>query len=336
MYRTLLLTTLALALLAGSTPQALAQGTITNNPYTNFGSNTGGYPYYPSYNIPELYGAAEVIRAQGQIMTSQQQAFLEREKVRAARIDNRRKELEQFLWEREHMPTPEDDRQRFQEEQARRARFGSDLTEIWSAKALNTLLADARKITSTSDAAGTALGEDVLAKINVTSGKGNVGIIKSGRITWPLLLKRPAFDKERERLNYLADRAVQQGGAGQIKPETVEEMSQIVDQLQQKLRGLARDAGDNATWTQTMYIEASNFLNQFDDVVRGLQQPDAANFLSNKYRLKGNIADIVKFMTDNGLQFAPATEGSQSAYNALYEALRSYDEQAGSKTRDRR
>ena len=113
MYRTLLLTTLALALLAGSRPQALAQGTITNNPYTNFGSNTGGYPYYPSYNIPELYGAAEVIRAQGQLMTSQQQAFLEREKVRAARIDNRRKELEQFLWEREHMPTPEDDRQRF-------------------------------------------------------------------------------------------------------------------------------------------------------------------------------------------------------------------------------
>src|SRR5262249_7623646 len=161
---------------------------------------------------------------------------LKREQVRSARIDNRRKELEQFLWEREHMPTSEDDRQRFTEEQLRRARFGSDLTEIWSAKALNNLLADASKIGSPgADASAPAISDEVLAKINVTSGKGNVGLLKSGKITVPLLLRRDSFAKDREHLSYLAQQAVQQAGEGQIKPEVIEGMAQTVDQLQQKL-----------------------------------------------------------------------------------------------------
>jgi hypothetical protein len=324
----------ALAFLAGTASRVVAQGTITSTPYSQYGPGTGGYYNYP-YVYSDLYGAASVIQAQGQIMVNQQQAFLEREKVRAARIDNRRKELEQFLWEREHMPTPEDDRQRFEEEQRRRALFGADLTEVWSARALNNLLKDASKITATSaDASIPPLSDDVLAKINVTSGKGDVGLLKGARLAWPLLLKRADFEKEREHLNYLAQRIVQQAGAGQIKPEDLEAMNAGVDQLQQRLGSLAREAGDNATWTQTMYSEAKSFLGQFEQAVRALQQPDAANFLSDKYSLKGkNIADIVKFMTEKGLQFAPATDGGQAAYNAVYQALRSYDDQAGSKTR---
>src|SRR5262249_932313 len=158
-----------------------------------------------------------VIQAQGQIMESQQKAFLDKEKVRSARLDNRKKELEQFLWEREHMPTTEDDRQRLASEMLRRDRFGADLTEIWSARALNGLLDDLRRTSPSADGAPTVT-DDVLTKINVTSGKGNIGLLKNGRLSFPLLLKRPEFEKETAHLNHLAQRVVKEANEGAIKP----------------------------------------------------------------------------------------------------------------------
>jgi hypothetical protein len=363
MFRTATLASvLGAALVAGTASKALAQfqnlggATITSTPNTIANAapiystnsalgnyNPYGYGYY--FNYPNysdmLAGVAKVIDAQGTIMTKQQEAFILKEKARQARIDSRRKELEQWLWERENLPTLEDERQRLKEVTLIHARFGADLPEIWSAKALNDLLDDAKKITSPgADAAAAPLSDEVLAKINVTSGagKGSVGLIKDGKLAfWPILLNRQMFEKERERLSFLVEKAVRLIMAGTIKGEDIEELSDKLAELQDKLSGMARGQGDNAPWSQSAYVEAKRFLNQFDDLIIALRSPDAANFLSGKYVLKGkNIAEVVKYMGDNGLKFAPATEGSQSAYNAVYDALRSYDEQSGSKTRDKR
>jgi hypothetical protein len=92
-----------------------------------------------------LHGAADVIRAQGQLMKDQQDAYLKREQVRQARIDTHRKQLEQWLWERDHLPTVEDERERFREEQHRRALHDPPPTEIWTAISLNELLNDSVK-----------------------------------------------------------------------------------------------------------------------------------------------------------------------------------------------
>src|SRR6516225_2133218 len=163
----------ALGLLAGAASQALAQATITSSPYEAYAPYSAYW--YPYYGGTSLYGAAEVIRAQGQLILDQQDGFLKREAVRARRIENRRRELEQFLWERNQLPTAEDNRQQAAEEVLRRARFRSDLTEIWSATALNALLDDARKITSPSaDTTALPLSDEVLEKIDVTSGTGSV------------------------------------------------------------------------------------------------------------------------------------------------------------------
>jgi hypothetical protein len=333
MFRTLLLLGAVATLAVSAASPAFAQGNITTTPFS-----PGFSPYYyPGYtDLYALNGAANVINAQGQLMVNQQEAFLKREQVRKARIEVRRAELEQFLWEREHMPTAEDDRQRAAEELLRRHRYGSDLTEIWSAKALNALLADARKISSPgAEASAPAISDNVLAKINISSGKGDLGLLKN-KINFPLLLKRSDFDKEREHLIFLADKSNQQAQTPDgIKPEIIEDMRETVDRMQQKLSGMAREAGDNANWQPTMYMEGKNFLNQFEANVRALQQPDAVAHLTNKYKLKGNIVEVVRYMVDNGLQFAPATEGSQAAYNALYDLLRSYDEQFGSKLPDK-
>src|SRR2546425_4732176 len=77
--------------------------------------------YQPTYLAPAwgyvqdpygLHGAAAVIQAQGQLMKDQQEAFLKREEVRKARLELHRKQLEQWLWERDHLPTAEDERER--------------------------------------------------------------------------------------------------------------------------------------------------------------------------------------------------------------------------------
>src|SRR5262249_47154570 len=150
-----------------------------------------------------LQGVAAVIRSQGQFMKDREQARLMREQVRTAKLENRKRELEEWLWERQNMPTLEDERERSQKEQLRRSRNDPPLNEIWSGKALNDLLADAKKIQSEGAVALSApLSGELLAKINVTSGKsgGNIGLLKEGRLTWPLMLRRKQFTKERERL----------------------------------------------------------------------------------------------------------------------------------------
>jgi hypothetical protein len=327
---------LALAVLCGSASPARAQRVA--NPYAMFGP-TFVSPYWGySYDPYGLHGAADVIRAQGQLMMNQQQAFLMKEQVRSARLDNRRKDLEQWLWERENLPTPEDDRARYLKEQLRRSRNDPPITEIWSAKALNDLLLDAQKIRRAGvKADAPPLSPEMLAKINVTTGKsgGNLGLLKDGKITWPLLLRsKREFEKDREHLNHLVSQAYRQAVQGQIEADVLVDMQGGVTDMRQLLSTMARSAGDQASWTPTMYFDATSFLNQFDDAIKVLQQPDAAHYILGAYAAKGRtVAELVAYMAEHGLRFAPATAGSESAYTALHKALAEYDTIGGTELR---
>jgi hypothetical protein len=326
-------------LLAGQAPEAGAQ-TITSTPYSQY-APTYSSPYWGYVEDPYgayLRGSADVIRAQGQFMVNQMQAYRLKEDVRAARIENRKKALDQWLYERENIPTPQEEEIRFANEQIRHARFGSDLTEIWSAKALNQLLNDAKKIRSPgSGAAAQPLSEETLAKINVTSGKngGNIGLFKSGRVAWPVLLRRRVFDRPREQIDHLVDQAIKEASQGQaVDAEVLVSIIRGITALGETLVAYARDSQGDGSWTMTMYLDAKGFLDQFDDAVKVLQQPDAANYLNGKYAVRGkNIGEVVQYMADNGLQFAPVTAGGEAAYKALYQALQAYDSEAGSQLR---
>src|SRR5438045_363321 len=95
---------IALALLAGVASPARAQ--VAQGPLSVYaGQYPGGGFYdtnpYGSY----LRGAAEVIRAQGLFLIQEQEAYKLYQDYRAAKIEVRRKQLEQWLWERENLPT---------------------------------------------------------------------------------------------------------------------------------------------------------------------------------------------------------------------------------------
>src|SRR5262249_32275714 len=157
-------------------------------------SSLYGY-YYDPYG-GYLRGAADVINAQGKFAVNQQQAVLVREQIKAERIANRRRSMEQYLWERQNMPALQDDRERTQGQELRRAMTEPPATEVWSGTALNTLLAELQKrlaqgVLTTQRSPREPLDEDVLKQINVTpiGGAGSLALLKNGgRLNWPMAL----------------------------------------------------------------------------------------------------------------------------------------------------
>jgi hypothetical protein len=76
----------------------------------------------------------------------------------------------------------------------------------------------------------------------------------------------------------------------------------------------------------TDYIGAQRYLTQLGQAVTALADPKVANYFNKNYSARGkNVAELVKFLSDNGLVFAPAVPGDEPAYRAMYDALAAYD-----------
>jgi hypothetical protein len=301
-----------LVLLAAGVPAARAQA----------------YPsVYWGYVESPYTGMAHLVRAQGQFAIDQQRAVMERERIIAERVRTRRSKLEQYLWERDNLPTIQDDRERNRRLEERRA-LDPPVTEIWSGKSLNDLLGALKHRKSAGgEFASIALDREVLRQINVTSGKsgGNIGLIKGGKIAfWPILLQRPDFTLDREKIEALLTQVVKQAEQGTPIGNLVWEMIQATSTLQSRLERQAGDLGDKANqhWTPGMYIDAKRFLGQLQDALLVLQEPDAGQYLAGKVSLESTtVADLVREMKTKGLAFAPATPGAHRAYNILHTAL---------------
>jgi hypothetical protein len=289
-----------------------------NNPYSS------SYGQYPSYY--SLQGAAEIIKGQGALTASQQQASIANEKVRGERIANERRSQDQQLYAREKSPTLEDDRERSRIQERDRSRNNPSSTEIWSGKALNDLLVDLQRNQGkdSADAGETALQEDTLNRINVSSTRNgsNVGLLRNeGRLDWPASLSRPDFEKQRDQLAGLAMRAISQAKtSGRVDEDVLGHLDRSADQMRKDLTARVKE------FTPSEYMAAKRFLSDFECAIRALHQPDVGNYFNGRYAIKGKtIAEIVKHMTAEGLWFAPATPGDQSAYLALHQALAAYD-----------
>ena len=285
------------------------------------------YPYYPGYYYDPyggyLRGGADVINAQGRFLVSTQEAYLNREQVRQARIESRRRSFDEYLYERERRPTLEDERERTRLENVRRSRNDPPITEIWSGKALNDLLLAAQQ-QQAKGLRGPAipLEDDVLKNINVTSGasSGSLGLLRdNGQLHWPLELTRPEYETERRRLDELAAKAYQQAASGAVDANTLREMSNIVDSLQTRLRRSVADSSPSD------YIKAKRYLNDLDSVIKVLEDPNVSKYANRKLAAKGGtVSDLVAEMSGHGLKFAPAVAGDEGAYVAVHRALASY------------
>lgn len=299
-------------------------GYDTTNPYGGYGY--GGYnSYAPDPNTGFMRAAAEVINSQGRFRLSTEQARLMQQQVEKERIENRKRWVDEYLYEREHMPTPEDDRQRAQKIYLRRSLSDPPVNEILSAAALNALLDNLEKsIDKGTPAAMIPLDEDTLRQVNVTvPNGGNVGLLKGlradGKLNWPAGLRGEDFQKDRERVDVLIPETVAMAREGKMDPGTLGELRTAIDRMRQQLSLNLRDL------TPAQGIEARRYLSNLDDALRALERPNASNFLTREWAAKGaNVAELVKNMKEKGLVFAPSVGGDESAYLALQRALAAY------------
>jgi hypothetical protein len=315
---------------------------LSSNPYGAgslgagaYGGGTGQNPYGTYYEDPNgayLRGSAQVLDSQGRLMVSQQQAYVLREQARSQRIATDRKAFDEYLYEREKTPTAEEERRRLRAQSVQRARNNPPVTEIWSGKALNDLLQDlqTQPLSAGSAERGSLaiLDGDGLKHINVTKGAGNIGLLKNeGRLHWPTALAGSDYAPKREGLAALVQEALRQVEFNsRVEAGTIRQLTVGLDKLRTQLRKNGRDL------SAAEYIEAKKFLADFDDAVTALRQGDVANQVTGQALLKAKtVRELVKQMTEQGLQFAPAVAGDESAYLALHQRLVEHDLAAQSK-----
>jgi hypothetical protein len=290
----------------------------SQNPY---GGSGYGSSYYESTLGGYLRGTADIVASQGKWLVSVQQASLLREQNQQATIETRRKSFDETRYERANTPTFEQERDRVARDDLRRSQNDPPASEIWSGQALNTLLADlAKRPPDEASAQAAPLDEDMLRHINLTPGKGSVGLIRNeGRLPWPLALRSDSHQRERELLNSLMPVAIHQAVNGRVDPGTLKEIAASVRRLQE---GLTADIRELST---AQYIEARRFLSDLEEAQKALARPDAGDYFTRKYAAQGRtIAELVKYMTSQGLTFAPAVPGDSPAYLALHHAMADY------------
>jgi hypothetical protein len=285
--------------------------------------NTGPYtPYYDPYG-GFMQGVAAVNQAQGEFLIQQEQAKVVGEQAKQAKLDTRRKSFDQYLYERDRRPSNEDERERARMLNLRRARNNPPPTEIWSGKALNDLLDGLQKMHAQHVSGPTIpLNPDILSKINVTTGttEGSLGQLRGdGKLQWPYALSDTPYDADRKKLDELAAGAYKEAEYGRVKPATIRSMTKTVDDLAKKLKKNIKDI------TPSDYVDSKRFLNDMEQTIKVLRDPNVSNYVTKKWAAKGDtVSELVQNMTNQGLKFAPATRGDEAAYTALHSALVQY------------
>jgi hypothetical protein len=105
-----------------------------------------------------------------------------------------------------------------------------------------------------------------------------------------------------------------------VDASTLNAAQKNLEKLNEKLGDRVGDLGTS------QYIESKRYLSFLSEGLRAQGNEDVANYFNQKYAAKGKtIAELVKYMGDKGLKFAPATPGDEAAYRALHQALAVYD-----------
>jgi hypothetical protein len=310
------------------TPGGAGYGGSITNPYLPGTGNDASYnPYYPYYNDPYggyLRGAADVMRAQSQLMMDQERARLLREQVLQTKMDTRKKALETDLWIKANTPTFTDEQAKIAKTILKRIQTSATPAEIESGKALNVLLDDLRRhIDKKSSVGAMPLDEDVLRHLNVTkSGVGNLGLLRNnGQFTWPKTLRELATPAELKETEIQAQQVVSQAPSGKVDANLLSELKTNIGKLRTQLSNKVNEL------PTSQYMEGKRFLNSFEDALLGLQQGDGPDYFNFRTYVEShkNLQDIVNYMVDRGLRFAPTVAGDEGAYVAMHSALAAFD-----------
>jgi hypothetical protein len=280
-----------------------------------------GYTYDPYGGL--LRGAADLIRAQGDYLILREKAIQERVNTQNLKRESRFKEIEQRYREQElRIEMREKAAERDRASAFKNALTDPSSTEIQSARALNLLLAEMFKETNPGQGKSAPISAETLGYINTTCNKtgagGNAGLLKRDVVPWSLLLLRKDFAPDRARIEDLLDQARKEIVKGGAATDTVTGLRKELTKLQARV-DKENSAGGKPDWYPDDYNQADRSLGALAEAVKILQREDASYHLN---LVQGKtVAEVVQYMKNNGLWFAPATTGGDRHYNILHRAL---------------
>jgi hypothetical protein len=327
---------LAVALTASAAPaQFTAAGGVTAPavippPVLNYGGGYPGYGYgygtqwmqnpYEGY----LNGAANLTTANAQYQQTIQQAKLTRQEAIRSTYQTRRAGIEERQYELSMMPDPEKIRQEQMMRSLERSRNNPPAVDIWSGRALNDLLRTIRDAQSRgANGPDVPLSPEVIRHVSFTTGttRGGPGLLKDGgKLTWPYALRTSDFADERKKVDEQMEQAVRQAQSGQVSADLLDGIGASLKEMERSIDARALQL------TPDHYIQATRYLRELKDSYRVLQQSDVAKYFKPAWTPQGStVAELVRQMTQEGLNFAPAVSGDETYYTSLHRSLVDYD-----------
>jgi hypothetical protein len=292
-----------------------------------------GYGYYGGYGPYTgvgsggiLQGQAAKIDATGQYYKDIQQASMEREKVRQESLVTQKKRVVAEM-EYEDMRKARF-RQQQQEERSAildRARRNPTDDEIWSGKTLNILLKSIMMSQSSAVEPSVALSQTTLSGLNLTATgtNGNLGIAKDGgKIDWTDALMEAPFDDSRKRFSGNFETAMNDVQAGK-QPDRA-----VIADLRRDYKSLSDTLSDKvADLSPDDYNSSRRRLNQLKVALDGLTDRRALRSFNSAWKKDvRNVAELVSYCKNNGVEFGAATaDGDRACYESAYYSVRSYE-----------
>jgi hypothetical protein len=284
------------------------------------------YTYYQDPNSAFLSGTADILSASGDLAIKQQQASLIAQDVKSAKLANHRRAWEQWEWEQQHTPTLEDERERERVLQLRRARNDPPETEITSGAALNVVLKHL-EVLQGQGMVGPAIPIDpeLLRQVNVfaagTRSANSIGIMsKVDNLHWPMALREDFFDDERKEITKTLQQLAVEGESNNVDFKKIKKLREILNNMVDELK----DHQDDITIYQ--HIEAKRFIKEVQGALNTLQDENVGNYFNGKWSAKGNtVAELVDYMSKQGLRFAASVSGNEPSYIALHRLMADYD-----------
>jgi hypothetical protein len=146
---------------------------------------------------------------------------------------------------------------------------------------------------------------------------------------WPYALRDEQFAPLRSDFERQRQQMVKEAHAGKISMPTLKRLSLafagLSDEFRKKYNKDRRHRGGYQTWKQ--YQQADVFLKSLWGEIGRVQSVGDISFLDGELRFDrqrdgGNLVALLRFMSRNGLDFAPAKPGHENSYHFAFAMMR--------------
>jgi Peptidase C1-like family len=310
MNRWMIRTALAILGLPLAALTASAQYPNPYNPYSNPYGGPGG----------TLAGSAQVMQAYGQVINDQEQARITREKANQAKLDTKKQAFDLMMYEKANTPTYTETLTKEKAQILTRMMNFPLRSEIADGKSLNAMLPFLQSLSSGgTQGPPVPIPQSMVNQLNISgSGQSSVGMLRDGgQVDWPVAL----VGKNQMALDKLLPQAYSAAADGKLTPKLMRDVRTEMKTMRETMRTqLQKEEIETSS-----YMQCIEFYNSLESSVNALEKPDARKQLGGAYSPRArNVQELVDFMTDNGVKFAPAAPGNENAYQVVHDAFVRY------------